>query len=158
MRRIIKVVILIGIALYILSGVYVVKPYEMGVVRRFGKVIDDRVGPGLHYRFPFPIDRVDRPNVTGIRSMSIGYKLEDSVLGIRPLPEETQFLSGDENIINIRMLIQYTVKEPGAFLFNFVEPRWMVRREGEAALTRIVGATEVEGVFTTEKHAVQDAV
>ena len=158
MKKIVKIALAVFVALYILSGIYVVQPNERGVVLRFGKVIHDRVGPGIHYRYPYPIERVERPNVTEIRRMSIGYKLKDSIRGISPPPEEMQFLTGDENIIDIRMLIQYIVKDPGVFLFSFIEPHWMVRKEGEAALTRIVGATGVDGVLTTEKHVIQELV
>jgi modulator of FtsH protease HflK len=158
MNKIIKIFVVVFIALYLLSGIYVVQPNERGVVLRFGKIVHDRVGPGIHYHYPYPIERVEKPNVTEIRRMSIGYKLADSVRGVTPAPEEMQFLTGDENIINIRMLIQYIVKDPGAFLFNFIEPHWMVRKEGEAALTRILGATGVDGVLTTEKHVVQELV
>ena len=158
MKRIIKIALVVFIALYLLSGIYVVQPHERGVVRRYGRVIDDRVPPGIHYRLPFPIDQVDTPNVTGTRRMSIGYKLKDIVRDIPPLPEVTQFLTGDENIINIRMLVQYTIKEPAAFLFNFIDPCWMVREEGEAALTRIIGVAGVDGVLTTEKHVIQELV
>lgn len=158
MRKIAKIALAVFIALYLLSGIYVVQPNERGVVLRFGKVVHDRVGPGIHYHYPYPFERVEKPNVTEIRRMSIGYKLKDSVRGIAPASEETQFLTGDENIINIRMLIQYIVKEPGAFLFNFIDPHWMVRKEGESALTGIVGATGVDGVLTTQKHIVQEKV
>ena len=158
MKKIVKIALAVFVALYLLSGIYVVQPNERGVVLRFGKVIHDRVGPGIHYRYPSPIERVERPNVTEIRRMSIGYKLKESVRGISPQPEEMQFLTGDENIINIRMLIQYIVKDPAAFLFNFIEPHWMVKKEGEAAITRIVGGTGVDGVLTTEKHVIQELV
>ncbi|MDP8248241.1 MAG: FtsH protease activity modulator HflK [Candidatus Tritonobacter lacicola] len=160
MKRIIQITVAVFVTIYLLSGIYVVRSEygERGVVRRFGKVVNDRVEPGIHYHWPFPIERVDKPNVTEIRRMSIGYKLKDSVRGIAPSPEETQFLTGDENIINVRMLVQYIVKEPGAFLFNFVDPHWIVRKEGEAALTRVVGSTGVDSVLTTEKHVVQDRV
>ena len=75
MKNIVKIALAVFIALYLLSGIYVVQPNERGVVLRFGRVVHDRIGPGIHYHYPYPIERVERPNVTEIRRMSIGYKL-----------------------------------------------------------------------------------
>ncbi len=98
-RRVVRLAVLAAVALYALSGIYVVQSDERGVVRRFGKVIRASVAPGIHYRIPWPVDVVNTPQVTSIKRMSVGYKIIDQLRGLTPEPRESQFVSGDENII-----------------------------------------------------------
>jgi len=142
--------------LYLLSGVYVVQSNEQGVVRRFGRLVDDQVMPGIHYHLPWPVERVDRPKTLQVKVMSIGFKMVDKVKGIGPLPEETQMLTGDENIIDVQMIVQYRVTDPGAYLFSAEEPQWLVRKAAESCLTSIIGSMDVDQVLTTDKLIIED--
>jgi membrane protease subunit HflK len=148
--------ILAVVFLYLLSGVYVVQPNEQGVVRRFGRLVDDRVMPGIHYHLPWPVERVDRPKTLQVKVMSVGFRMVDKIKGIGPLPEETQMLTGDENIIDIQMIVQYRVTDPSAFLFSAEEPQWLVRKAAESSLTSIVGSMGVDQVLTTEKLVIEN--
>ena len=142
--------------LYVLSGVYVVQPNEQGVVRRFGRLVDDQVMPGIHYHLPWPVERVDRPKTLQVKVMSVGFRMVDKIKGIGPLPQETQVLTGDENIIDIQMIVQYRVADPSAFLFSTEEPQWLVRRAAESCLTTIIGSMGVDQVLTTDKLLIEN--
>lgn len=74
--------------LYLLSGIYMVGSDEMGVVVMFGKVIENHVPPGIHYRLPWPLTTVNTPQVTAIRRMSIGYEILKQLQEIPPSREE----------------------------------------------------------------------
>ncbi|MHC4062769.1 MAG: SPFH domain-containing protein, partial [Planctomycetota bacterium] len=68
-----KLAIPILLALWFSSGIYIVRPGEQGVVRRFGKVA--RVTePGPHYRLPSPIEKVDKPKIKRDRRLEIGFE------------------------------------------------------------------------------------
>ncbi len=142
--------------LYLLSGVYVVQPNEQGVVRRFGRLVNDQVMPGIHYHLPWPMERVDRPKTLQVKVMSVGFRMVDKVKGIGPLPEETQVLTGDENIIDMQMIVQYRVKDPSAYIFSMEEPQWLVRKAAESCLTSIIGSMGVDQVLTTDKLLIED--
>jgi membrane protease subunit HflK len=157
-KRLARWLVLAAIVMYVLSGIYVVQPDERGVVRRLGRVVADGVEPGIHYRIPWPIDRVDRPQVTSIKRMSVGYKIVDQLRGLAPEPREAQFLTGDTNIIEVQLLIQYVIKDPGDFLFAVEEPHWLVRRAGESALTEAMSAIGVDAMLTTAKLEIAAAV
>jgi membrane protease subunit HflK len=144
------------VLLYLLSGVYVVQPNEQGVVRRFGRLIDDQVMPGIHYHLPWPVEKVERPKTLQVKVMSVGFRMVDKIKGIGPLPEETQMLTGDENIIDIQMIVQYRVKDPSAYLFSMEEPQWLVRKAAESCLTEIIGSMGVDQVLTTDKLIIQE--
>jgi len=147
-----------ALALYLLSGFYVIKPGDIGVVRRFGRVRSPSVLPGMHYRIPWPVDRVDHVSVHAIRRMSVGFKIRDAAAGIPPLSSETQFLTGDANILDIRMVIQYVIRDPVKSLFSSEGPEWLVRRAGEAALASLLAGMPVDEVLTTGKLQLQQRV
>ncbi|MBD3349532.1 MAG: FtsH protease activity modulator HflK [Candidatus Eisenbacteria bacterium] len=158
LRGISRLAALAVVAMYLLSGIYVVQPDERGVVRRFGRVVRESVAPGIHYRIPWPVDAVDTPQVTSIKRMSVGYKIVDRLRGISPEAREAQFVTGDENIMEIQLLIQYVVKSPTDFLFACEEPHWLVRKVGESVLTEKVGTMPVEDVLTTARVEIATTV
>lgn len=156
--RLARIVVIAAAALYVLSGIYAVQPDERGVVLRFGRVITDEVKPGIHYRLPWPFESVERPEVTSIKRMSIGYRIVDRLQGVPPTAREAQFLTGDTNIIEIQLLVQYVVKDPSDFLYNVEEPHWLVRKACESALTEEVAGLGVDEVLTTLKIEIAQAV
>ncbi len=154
-RRLGRLFLLLLLAMYILSGIYVVQPDERGVVTRFGRVMADDIQPGIHYRIPWPVERVFTPQVTSIKRMSVGYRIVDRVRGVAPTAREAQFVTGDENIIEAQMLVQYVVKDASDYLFSIEEPHWLVRRACEAVLTERVAAITVDDILTTAKLEVE---
>jgi membrane protease subunit HflK len=152
-----RIVAGVAVAVYLASGISVIQPDEEAVVSRFGRAVR-RVPPGIHYRLPFPVERVERLKTKEIKRMSVGFKIIDQIQGRAPTREETQFLTGDENIINLQMMVQYTISDPVAFLFRAAHVPQMVRRAGEAALTETVGAMGVDDLLTAKKLQVQTTV
>jgi len=157
-RIVARIAVLVFALLYLASGLYVVQPDEQGVVTRFGRVVDDRVMPGMHYRMPWPFEKVDRPKTTEVKIMSVGFRIVDKMRGLPPAKEETEILTGDENIINVQMMVQYRVSDPVAFLFAAENPHWLVRKSAESILTQVIGSMGVDDVLTTEKLAIQEQV
>jgi membrane protease subunit HflK len=156
--RLARWLVLAAIAMYALSGIYVVEPDERGVVKRFGRVVTDDVVPGIHYRIPWPVDSVETPQTTSIKRMSVGYKIVDELRGLRPEPREAQFVTGDTNIIEVQLLIQYVVKDPSSFLYAVEDPHWLIRRVGESVLTEELATFGVDEVLTTAKVEVAQKV
>ena len=152
--------LLISIALvvfivYILFGIYTVGSDEMGVVTMFGKVIQDRVPPGIHYTLPWPFTRVQTPRVTVIKRMSIGFKLAEQLQGIKPSREERERLSGDANVIDMSMMVQYTVRDPADYIYKTEGPDFLLRKAGEALLCEKVGRIPVDNLLTVSKAEVE---
>lgn len=141
--------VLLGL-LYAGSGFFTVAQDEKGVVLRFGafsRVVD----PGLGYRLPWPFEELYRVKVATVYPMSVGYKIQDQLRGIPPQEKEMQWLTGDTNLINIRLDIQYNVSDPVQFLFRTEEPRFLVRRAAEATLTEWVGSRPIDELLTYGK-------
>jgi len=149
---------LLGIALlWIASGIYVVRPDQQAVVTRFGATVSPRVYPGIHYALPAPIERVYKVRVNQLQRLIIGGDIADSVLG-RAQPLASQFLTGDQNIINMRVAVQYFVAVPTQYLFRSVDVAKSVGSVVQAQLARRVARRSVDAVLTTEKVAIQEEV
>ena len=147
----------IAFAVWLLSGVYIVSTNQQAVVTRFGAVVERRVMPGIHLALPWPVDRVTKLKVQQAQRLVVGGDLSDSVLG-RTNPLLSQFLTGDQNIINVRVVVQYFVGVPSDYLFQTQDVAKIAGAAVEAALARRIATRGVDAVLTTEKVAIQDEV
>ena len=145
------------LALWIISGIFVVSADQQAVVTRFGAVTNPRVPPGIHYALPWPIDSVYKLKVHQLRRTVIGGEIPDAVLG-RIQTASSEFLSGDQNLLNIRIVAQYSVSEPKDFLFATEDVDRVVKIAVESELARRVARTPVDDILTTEKVAIQNDV
>ena len=143
------------LAVWALSGIYVVMPDQQAVEMLFGKVTRPRVLPGLHYALPWPIQQVAKLKVRQLQRLVVGADLPDVVLGRTP-PLVSQFLTGDQNIIHLRLAVQYSVGVPADYLFQTQNPSQVVGVVVESEMSRRVANRGVDAVLTTEKVALQD--
>ena len=143
--------------LWLLSAIYIVPTDAQAVVTRFGRVVEPRAMPGIHLSLPWPLDRVNRLKVQQQQRLVIGGDASDSVLG-RTQPLQTQFLTGDQNIINLRVVVQYYVGVPSDYLFQQENVTRTIAGTVESELARRVARRDVDSVLTTEKAAIQEEV
>ncbi len=147
------------LVLWILSGIYIVGPDEQGVVRRFGKVVRT-TEPGPHYRLPRPIEKVDKPKIQQVRRIEIGFET------VSPGPparynfhtEESLMLTGDEQIIDAQIIVQYKIKDPADYLFNVRNlegSQGTIKDAAEVALRQVVGQRPIDDVLIKEKLQVE---
>src|SRR5439155_5285971 len=101
---------------YLATGIYQVGPEERAVVRRFGKVVA-RPGPGLGVGLPWGIDRVDRVPVRTVRQVRAGYDPEAAGEGSAPVG---QMHTGDQNLVNVQLVVDYAIGETDDDLDNYV--------------------------------------
>ena len=143
--------------LWLLSSVYIVSADQQAVVTRWGRVVEPRVTPGIHLALPWPIDRVDKLKVQQLQRLVVGGAVSDSVLG-RTQPLLSQFLSGDQNIIHMRVVAQYSVGVPADYLFQTDNVPGAVGAAVESELARRIAGRNVDAILTTEKAAIQEEV
>ena len=151
---------LIVVAVWLMSGIYVVDPDEQGVVLRFGAFIG-RTTPGINYHLPWPIESVETPKVTRENQLNIGYRLGSSE-GARDVPEESLMLTGDENIVDINFTVFWVIKDASAFLFNVQNPDGQldstIKAVAESAMREVVGKNQIEPILTANREPIQDEV
>jgi modulator of FtsH protease HflK len=153
-RWIIAVVV---IALWLASGVYVVGPGELGVIRQFGKEVT-QTSPGLRYRFPWPIQSHNVVDIATIRRAEVGFRTDPASGRPRPVPAESLMLTGDENIVDAQLFVQYIVREPSQFLFRVRQPEEALRTAAEVALRGIVGRNTIDYTMTEGRMFVQEEI
>ena len=145
---------ILGLVLWLLTGTYMVGPDEVGIVRTFGAYT--RVAQsGLNWHFPAPIETVNTPKVTEVKRIEIGFRtLKNGQY--RTVEKESLMLTGDENIVDAEMIVQYKIKDPVAYLFNIVGPVLTVREASEASLRTVVGRNNIDETLTTGKFRIQE--
>ncbi len=148
--------ILIGIlVIYFLTGIYTVGPSEVGLVKRFGRYVAT-VNPGLHFHLPAPIESVVVVNLLEVRKEEIGFR----TLSAAPNPTyqevktEALMLTGDGNITQVEMIVQYRVKNPERFAFNLIDPRSIVKQSAEAVLREQVATKTLDQTLTEQRDVI----
>ncbi|HAC56942.1 FtsH protease activity modulator HflK [Parvibaculum sp.] len=136
---------LLILAVLAYSSFFRVNTDQQGIVLRFGKLVRT-VEPGLHFKFPYPVETVLTPAVTRIDEVNIGN-----------LPQESLMLTGDENIVDIAFTVQWRIKPGQAsdFLFNVENPDLAVKAVAESVMREVVGQSNIEFLQTTGRNDVQ---
>ncbi len=112
------------------TGLYRVNEAERGVVLRFGKY-EATTQPGLRWHIPWPIESVEKVNITEIT----------------PFSQQTRMLTADENIVVVDMVVQFQKADPVAYLFNVRDPDGTLRDVSESAIREVVGKNSVDFVL-----------
>jgi membrane protease subunit HflK len=147
------------VAGYFATGFYVVRGNEKAAAHRFGRVVRDSDGrvaltsSGLHYALPWPFSRIERINLNEVRTLSIGVaELAEPGAGgfLRSLDAEnqSQFVTGDKNILHLQINAQYHVAEPSVedYLFRSTSPERHLERIVEAVATGLIARSGVDFV------------
>ncbi len=142
-------VLLFGI--YLLSGIYIVKINEVGLVRRFGKLIRENVESGIHYRMPWPIDEVDKVRIKEIMRTELSFwsdKIDKDTL-------PSYCVTGDKNIVHLKMVVNYQIKEPKSFLYEIYNSKKILENSMYSAMVDAIAKVNVDDILTTAKHRFQ---
>ena len=134
-------VLAVILGLWMFTGFYQVEQGEEGVVLRFGKHVDT-TSAGLRWHIPSPFESVEIVNVKEVRSVD----------------HQALMLTGDENIVVIKLEVQYLVKDSGQFLFNVNQPERALKEASEAAMREVVGRSLMDTVLTSGRAAIVDDV
>jgi Cu+-exporting ATPase len=171
-KQLIKSALLAAGALIVVSGFYAVQPDEVGVIERFGRKVTPLSDPGLHYKLPWPVDRLTRIQAHRVRVVEIGFRSNgSSAASVEPAayewnvqhrsgrfesrPEESLMFTGDQNMIELNAAIHYQVEHPDSFLFRQMDPETVVRAAGESAIHGVVGSAALDEVLTTGRQAIE---
>lgn len=149
-----------ALAAYVLSGFVIVEPGQVGMIKRFGRVVQAEVGPGLHWAGPYPVGSVDRIDTRKVYRLELG--AASAALNAQDLPEDDRawVLLGDENFANIKCAAHWHMA-PGqarAFAYGAEDREKLVACAVRAALRQVLGQASIDTVFTTDQAQVADAV
>jgi len=150
-------VLLVLIALWGLSGFYLVNTDEQGVVLRFGNY-SSTTGPGLHYHLPYPIETVETPQVTRINRIDIGMRILEDGRASRDVPEESLILTGDENIVDVDVSVFWKISNAPDYLFKIQNPQATVKAVAESAMREVIGRSQLQPVLTQARAITEQDV
>lgn len=151
--RLVGLALIILLVVFVLSGFYVIDAGWHGVVLRFG-AYHTTTSPGLHWAFPL-MDDVLPVNTAQVRILEIGYRT-----GGGAVPREGLMLTRDENIIDVRLAVQYQVSDARKFLFKvknpYNAPDETIKQVTESALREVVGKQEMDFIIARGRATVSD--
>lgn len=136
-------IVLLVVAVWLASGFYIVEEGRRGVVLRLGKYIET-TGPGPRWHIPFPIESAEVVNVSGVRTVEVGYRGTPK----NKQPQEALMLTDDENIVDVQFAIQYTLTSPEDYLFNNRNPDDNVLQAAETSIREVVGKSKMDFVLS----------
>jgi membrane protease subunit HflK len=136
-----------AVVLWGLSGFYIVDEGNHGVVTRFGKYTDTTQA-GLNWHIPAPIEQVQIVNVKQQRFIEVGYRSGGAQQTLGSVPREALMLTKDENIVDVRLAVQYQVKDAKQFLFSVANPSETLKQVTESAERGVIGSSNMDFVLT----------
>lgn len=178
-RVLVGAVVVIVVAMWLLTGVYFVGPAEVGVVRRWGRALDSVVLPGAHLKAPWPIDRVVRVGAAMVRRVEVGFRTRETPRAVtevaaefyatlwesrhaagtyEKLPDEALRLTGDENIVDLNIVVLYRISDPYAYLLNIAAAEDLVRFTTESVVSEVAGSLAIEDILTIERGRLEGAL
>ncbi len=155
--RTIGLFLLIAVAVWGLTGIYLVDEGSRGVVTRFGRYADTTM-PGLHWHIPAPIEHVQVVNMEQQRFLEVGYRSGGRQQSLGSVPKEALMLTQDENIIDIRLAVQYQIKDAKDYLFNVADPDETLKQVIESAERAVIGKSTMDFVLTEGRGKVADEI
>lgn len=153
--RTLTLLVLVFGLIWAATGFYRVNPQQQGVVLRFGEWVRTSP-PGLHYHFPFPIESVLTPEVTSDNRIEIGFRdVSGNSSSRRDIADESQMITGDENIVDIDFVVFWRIADAGQYLFNLAEPDQTIKVTAEAVMREIIGRTAIQTALTEGRQDIQ---
>jgi len=159
----------------------VVRLGEVAVVQHFGAIVEAREPPGLHYRLPYPFGRHRTVRPWEIRRVEVGFRTIPGSFEEPPAyewnvqhrggrserrPDEATVVTGDENLADVNLVVQYRVSDPISALFAVGQlasdgtSKWdaLVRAVAEVSLREVMSGRSIETVLSSERREVEEAI
>jgi modulator of FtsH protease HflK len=153
----IGLIVIVAVALWLLSGFYIVQQGERGVVLRFGKQTEI-TDAGPHWHLPYPIEHVEKVNVAVVWQFGIGFRGNPNTGGRIKEPKESLMLTGDENIVDVGFNVQYRIGSAEKYLFNVNNPEATIRQATESAVREVVGRNSMDFILTQGRPKIESDV
>jgi Cu+-exporting ATPase len=149
-----------------LSGLTIIGPDEVGVVRRFGRPLPEDLGPGLHFCWPWPVDAVARVKPRRVYTVEVGFRTQPDAGavpaprtwssphggdGVQRMPEEAVMITGDGNLLEVQASVRYTIARPRVYLFGVSDPEGLLRNAAESVLREAVAGRHMAALLTTDR-------
>ncbi|MDP8246236.1 MAG: FtsH protease activity modulator HflK [Candidatus Hinthialibacter antarcticus] len=153
-KKWVPTVIILSIVFF---GLLVFRPWvtidtdEIGVVLRLGE-FSRTLGPGIHFRLPPPVELIYTPQVTQVKRIEIGFRSRPGTTPAQQVSGESYMLTGDENIAEVKIAVQFLINDPVKYLFNADDVEETVKDIAESAMRKVVGDYPIDAVLTDRRE------
>ena len=132
---------------WLISGIYIIDQGNRGVITRFGSYTETTM-PGPHWHLPLPIESVTDVNVEQQRYIEVGYNDVSRLSKSSTTSQESLMLTTDENIIAVRLAVQYQINNARDYLFNVKNNENTLKQLTESVLRGVIGRNNMDFVLT----------
>ena len=143
--------VILVIGLWLATGLYQVRPDQQGVVMRFGKKVG-LTQPGLNYHLPYPFESVIIANTTRENRINFGFDPQHNDADVTA---ESLMLTGDENIVDVSVVVTWQVQDIGKFLFKVRDPEELTKIAAESAFREVIAQNKIQDILTTGRRAIE---
>ncbi len=167
-----KVLMVLVFVAYLFSGITLVKPDEIAIILRMGKLVGNTPAeqihnPGWMFALPKPFDRVEK--IPKERDLEItindlapknNIKKDESgnISTIDPTVEG-YCISGDENIYQTSLNVKYKITDPIKYRFNYsIGPNQIIRDFIVSEFTIVSCGFTINGLLTQDKKELSNQV
>ena len=144
---------LILVVVWLFSGSFIVQEGQRAVVTTFGRY-SHTVEAGWGWHWPYPFQANETINFTQTQTIEIGGTSVSTATGLR----DSSMLTQDENIVDVRFSVQYSLKDARAYLFENKKPDLAVTQAAESAVREIVGGSRIDSVLYEQRGALTAAL
>ena len=170
-KKFLALYVVLGVLGYALSGMTVIAPDETGVHFRFGAIIDSKLEPGLHYRLPRPFESIVKVRSERIYRVELGFRTSQSLKGIffgllwetrhsiqgyQKIKQESIILTGDENIIDMSLVVHYRPTDAVVYRFMIKDMEMTVRGLTESIVRENLATETADDILITKRADLQD--
>ncbi len=151
-----KYIFILAFIVWMATGIYIIDPAERGVVLRFG-AFQTSTTQGPHWHIPYPVESVYKVNVEQVRSAEIGFRnAQNSYSG--GVSSESLMLTRDENMVDVKLAVQYKIASAQDYLFNVSNPELTLSHVVQSIIRQVVGDNTMDFVLTTGRDQVAQEV
>jgi Cu+-exporting ATPase len=173
LRPVLAGLAVLAAAAYAVSGLRAVQADETALVQRFGRPLPAPLQPGLHWCWPWPVEKVTRLRPEQVRTVEIGFRRLPGRSGLSPTsswasthgndgvvrdPDEAVMITGDGNLLEVQGSVRYTISDPVVYLFEVNQPEKVLRNAAESALREVVAGRRMADLLAGKRAAFQDEV
>jgi membrane protease subunit HflK len=139
----------VAVVLWLLfTSIHRIGPQEAGVITRLGSYAG-KLGPGIGFSLPSPIDRVQKVDVQEIRTIDIG-STDRAV--------ENLILTGDQNIIDLAYSVRWKISDPELYLFRIKNPEETIREVAESSMRAVVAGVSLDEAIGAGRSEIEQRV
>ncbi|MFF5994342.1 FtsH protease activity modulator HflK [Lysinibacillus sp. KU-BSD001] len=132
---------------------YTVDESEQAVVITFGEAKDIITTPGLHFKMPWPIQKVETVS-RETYSLTFGYQQKEDGSS-DTVSNDAKMITGDEKIVLTDLVVQWRIVDPKKYLFNSTDPEEILHSATSSAIRSVIGSSKIDEALTDGKAEIE---